>query len=394
MDILTRMKNRRERKKEYSFFDYTLLVVVIFLLGFGLIMIFSASSYEAQLSYGDSAFYFKKQLISSIAGIIGLFIVSWIPFKLYKKVHWGFFVAVGVIVMLLLLVPGISHSANGATRWIKLFGSFTIQPAEIVKICTIILYAKILEEHEFLSKKWSGIVCLAVTALIFAALIYIISDNLSSAIIVCGISFCMCLVACNDKKKLLILSGTGIAFVTAAVLLIIRFGENSDSFRIRRVLAWIHPENYSDETAYQTKQALYAIGSGGMFGKGLGQSMQKLSYIPEAQNDMIFSIICEELGVLGGICVLVLFLILLYRMLLIATNTENTFGMLIVIGVMSHFAIQVLLNIAVVTNTVPNTGVTLPFISYGGSSVVFLLVEIGMVLNVGRSIKFKSPKND
>jgi len=160
-------------------------------------------------------------------------------------------------------------------------------------------------------------------------------------------------------------------------------------FRGTRILAWLDPEAYASDKGFQTLQALYAIGSGGIWGKGLCQSIQKLNFLPEAQNDMIFSIICEELGLFGAAAVILLFLLLIWRFMVIANNSADLFGAMLVVGVMGHIAIQVILNIAVVTNTIPNTGISLPFISYGGSSVLFLLIEIGIVLSVGRGIRFK-----
>ena len=161
------------------------------------------------------------------------------------------------------------------------------------------------------------------------------------------------------------------------------------SFRFKRILAWLHPEEYVSDTGYQTLQALYAIGSGGIWGKGLGQSMQKLGFIPEAQNDMIFSIICEELGLFGAIAIILMFVMLIWRLMVIANNAPDLFGALLVVGVMGHMAIQVILNIAVVTATIPNTGISLPFISYGGTAVLFQLAEIGIVLNVAKKIPLK-----
>jgi cell division protein FtsW len=155
------------------------------------------------------------------------------------------------------------------------------------------------------------------------------------------------------------------------------------------VLAWLDPEQYASDEGFQTLQALYAIGSGGIWGKGLGQSMQKLGFLPEAQNDMVFSIICEELGLFGAFCVILLFLMLIWRFMVVANNAPDLFGAMLVVGVMGHFSIQVVLNIAVVTNSIPNTGITLPFISYGGTSILFLLIEIGIVLNVSRNIRLR-----
>ena len=168
--------------------------------------------------------------------------------------------------------------------------------------------------------------------------------------------------------------------------------ETSSSFRLRRILVWLHPEDYASGDGYQTIQALYAIGSGGFLGRGLGNSIQKLGSVPEAQNDMIFSIVCEELGILGGMIVLLLFAYLLYRLFFIAQNASDLFGSLIVSGIFIHIALQVIFNIAVVVNLMPNTGVTLPFISYGGTSILFLMAEMGLALSVARQIKFKEPE--
>ena len=172
-----------------------------------------------------------------------------------------------------------------------------------------------------------------------------------------------------------------------AIVFYANASDASGEFRMQRIRAWLNPEAYSTDTAFQTLQALYAIGSGGIWGKGLGQSMQKRGFLPESQNDMIFSIICEELGLFGAIAVIFLFIVLIWCCMVIANNTVDLFGALLVVGVMSHYAIQVILNIAVVTNTIPNTGISLPFISYGGTSVLFLLAEIGIVLNVSKSVR-------
>ena len=208
---------------------------------------------------------------------------------------------------------------------------------------------------------------------------------MSSAIIIFGIAALMLFVSSPDYKKFVIICAAGVAGVAAIVFYIVNAAnaENA-SFRFARVLAWLDPEAYASGTGFQTLQALYAIGSGGVFGKGLGESMQKLGFLPEAQNDMIFSIICEELGLFGAIGIMVLFVLLIWRFILTAGNAVDLYGALIVTGVITHISVQVILNIAVVTNTIPNTGVTLPFISYGGSSLFFLLAEIGMVMSVAR----------
>ena len=188
----------------------------------------------------------------------------------------------------------------------------------------------------------------------------------------------------------------GLALIAAlaviGVMILSKTLETSSSFRIRRILVWLHPEDYASGDGYQTLQALYAIGSGGIFGRGLGNSIQKLGSVPEAQNDMIFSIICEELGLFGALLVLVLFGYLLYRLFFIAQNAPDLFGSLLVTGIFIHIALQVIFNIAVVLNLMPNTGVTLPFISYGGTSIMFLMIEMGLALGVARKIRFLEPE--
>ena len=221
-------------------------------------------------------------------------------------------------------------------------------------------------------------------------MVWKITSNMSSAIIIMGIAILMVFVASPDYKKFVLMALAVIAIAAVAVFAIVSMANGDGlNYRGERVLAWLNPEAYADDTGYQTLQALYAIGSGGIWGKGLGQSMQKLGFIPEAQNDMIFSIICEELGLFGAIAIILMFIMLIWRLMVIANNAPDLFGSLLVVGVMAHMAIQVILNIAVVTATIPNTGISLPFISYGGTAVLFQLAEIGLVLNVAKRIQLK-----
>jgi cell division protein FtsW len=236
-----------------------------------------------------------------------------------------------------------------------------------------------------------GCMVLAVVGGGLALAAYVFTDNLSTAIIIFCITAGLIFVAHPDIKIFIIIAGVvialaviGVIFLNATVSV-----DGSGSFRLRRIMVWLHPEEYADSWGYQTIQALYAIGSGGFFGRGLGNSIQKLGSVPEAQNDMIFSIICEELGIFGGLIVLMLYAYLLYRLFVIAQNAPDMFGSLMVSGIFIHIALQVILNIAVVVNLMPNTGVTLPFISYGGTSIVFLMAEMGLALSVARQIKFE-----
>ena len=384
------MADKKRRKKEQAeyFFDYSLLFVVLFLLGFGLIMIYSVSSYEAQADYGDAAYYLKKQLLSSIIGVVAMMFVANIPYPIWRR-----FAGLGYIVaaVLIVMVPFFGVESHGAKRWLPIPGiGLTIQPAEVAKLCMILFLANLVCKMGKSIQKLRGMFFLMVTAIPMVLLVWQLTDNLSSAIIILGSSVFMIFVASPDYKGFIAIGVAGVAAVTGLVYYISQMQMSEDmGFRFKRILTWLNPEAYADSTGFQTIQALYAIGSGGILGKGLGQSMQKLGFIPEAQNDMIFSIICEELGLFGAVLIIFMFILLLWRMMVIATNAPDLFGSLLVVGVMGHIAIQVILNIAVVTNTIPNTGISLPFISYGGTSVLFLLIEIGLVLNVARRIQLK-----
>lgn len=366
--------------------DYTLIFVVIFLLIFGLVVLYSTSSYESALEYGgDAAYYLKHQLLSTIIGLGFMVFVSRLNYHVYEKLSTLIYLA---SVVLVVLVQFIGVTRNGAKRWIYI-GPLSLQPAEIAKIAVIIVTAVIITRiSENNLKTIKGAIYVMMPAMLHVVLIYVITRNLSSAIIVAAIAAGMLFVASKDYLKFFVL---GFGVIGAAALWVYRavnsIGEGN--FRSQRILAWLDPAAYADGVGFQTLQALYGIGSGGIIGKGLGQSMQKLGYIPEAQNDMIFSIICEELGLFGAISIIMLFVILCWRIMIIATNAPDLFGGMIATGVMVHIAVQVVLNIAVVTNTIPNTGISLPFISYGGSSVMFLLAEIGMVISVSREIRLK-----
>ncbi len=375
-----RSRGRRRKKQPENFFDYTLLFVVLFLLVFGLIVLYSVSSYEANIKFQDGAYYLKKQLIATgfgLAIMVGAFLVD---YHIWERLAVPAYV-VSILSVLLILSP-LGREYNGARRWLEVGSSgMSVQPAEIVKMGIIIFLAALITALGPGIARWKSIGLIAAVTLFPFALILFITRNLSSALIIGGIAFVMLFMADPNYKKYFVLLLVAAAVIVLLLLYVKGVGQKTGDFRFNRVLAWMNPEEYADDTSFQTLQGLYAIGSGDFFGKGLGESIQKMQ-LPEAQNDMVFSIICEELGVFGGLCVIALFGVLIYRCLLVANNAPDTFGALLVVGVMGHFSLQVILNIAVVTNTIPNTGVTLPFISYGGTSVVFLLAEIGLVLNV------------
>ncbi len=297
--------------------------------------------------------------------------------------------------MVPLVKTPLGVESHGATRWIQIPGvPMNLQPAEVAKVCMILFLAVMVCKMKKSVRTMKGFLVMLAFPLPVVLEVYVLTKNLSSAIIIMGISVLMVFVASPDYKKFIVMGLIALAGAALVVYLAISVTEAAAegeqvNFRFGRIIAWLDPESDSQNTGFQTLQGLYAIGSGGIWGKGLGQSIQKLSFIPEAQNDMIFSIICEELGLFGAVAVIVMFIMLLWRMMVIANNASDLFGAMLVVGVMGHIAIQAILNIAVVTNTIPNTGISLPFISYGGSSVMFLLVEIGMVLSVARRIQLK-----
>ena len=381
-------ERRTKRKPKTKYFDYVLVIVMIILIGFGLLMIYSASYYEANLTFNNPMYYFWHQFGAVLVGTVAMIFTSIFDYKKYYHLRW-MILAVSVIGMFLLFVPGLKYSANGATRWIRIFG-VSIQPAEIVKIAIIIFEACFLTKYANTISTCKGVCYAMIWPVIGAMLVLFISKNMSSAIIILGIGVLMLFLASPNYRGYVLSFCIGAIAIVIVVNIILNMDDTSDSFRFARVQSWRNPESFADSTGYQTLQALYAIGSGGFWGKGLGESIQKLGFIPEAQNDMIFSIICEELGIFGASIVIILFIVLIYRCYYVARNAEDLFGCLLAAGVMVHITIQVLLNIMVCTNMIPNTGISLPFISYGGTSIVFLMAEMGVVLNVSKTIQVES----
>ena len=377
-------KRTRPQQKNNSI-DIPLVIVMAGLMIFGLLMIFSTSAYNAG---EDQASFLRMQLVAEGLGIGAILFIVFMPYKFLKllggkRMRW---VILGVAVgMLLLLKTPLGITAKGATRWIRL-GPVRVQPAEIAKIAVIIFFASFISEKPERVNTLKGYIFTLGIAGILAALVYGVSKNLSSAIIIGGIAVLMLFLSTKEWKFQML--GYPAIVVAAGYYLIQKVKNHPDpeslSFRYQRIMIWLDPAKYVTGNGYQTLQALYAIGSGGLTGKGIGKGIQKLGTIPEVHNDMIFSVICEELGLVGAAVVLILFAILLYRCLLIAFSSTDSYGMLLCMGVFLHIAIQVILNILVVTNSMPNTGVSLPFISYGGSSVSFLMAEMGMVLRVAR----------
>ena len=377
---------KRKRSNETIYFDYSLLAVLIFLVCFGLIMLYSASAYSALVQHNDSMHYFKRQILFCIVGFIGMYVVSRIDYHYYIKWARGIYF-VAVVLMALVQTP-LGIEVNGAKRWIQLPFGQQLQPAEITKIAVILFIPVLICQlgREIRTLKGMGQVFL--WGLVAAGCVFILTENLSTAVIVMGITCVMIFVVHPQTRPFIAAASAGLVLILVGVQILDAMLSTSGNFRLRRILVWLNPEEYASEGGYQVMQGLYAIGSGGFFGKGLGNSAQKM-VIPEVQNDMILSIICEELGVFGAIIVLVLFGLLLFRLMFIAQNAPDVYSSLVVTGIFTHIALQVLLNVMVVINLIPTTGITLPLISYGGTSILFLMAEMGIALGISAKIKIK-----
>ena len=359
------------KPKRKTSFDYGLLTVVMVLIVVGLFVLYSTSSYNGQVKFQDSFYYLKKQLFATSLGIACMYATAHIDYHIWER----FAVWIYVLALILsLAVLFVGKEYNGSKRWLS-FGPLSFQPSEFAKLAVIIFLAHMIVKQGKKMKKMCTLLLIMLMLLPIVGLVG--SSNLSTAIIILGIGVALVFVASPLYAQFVWLAICGVGFLTVFLAL--------ESYRLERLKIWRNPELY--DKGYQTLQGLYAIGSGGLFGRGSGESIQKLGFVPEAQYDMIFAIVCEEWGLIGAAFLILLFLILIWRFFVVAVHAKDLFGAMIATGAMAHMMIQVILNIAVVTNTIPNTGFTLPFVSYGGTSVLFLLTEIGLVLNVSHLIE-------
>lgn len=374
-----------ERKsKSYRCYDYSMLFLTLFLVCFGLIMIYSTSAYSAQVfRNGDSMYYLKRQGGSALLGIAAMLFISKIDYRILikrlpvlhmKPVTLAYLGA--TLLQVAVFIPGLGVEYNGAKRWLQL-GPVQFQPSDLSKVAVILFVSYII----YLAPKKMDSVWGLVRVMIYMAPLIglVLRENMSTAIVLCGIMIGISFVG-SRKKWYYFVAALFLAAGGAAFILL------GEGFRLERIEIWLDVENH--EKGFQILQGLYAIASGGLMGTGLGGSMQKLGYVPEAQNDMIFSIICEELGLFGAVTVIILFILLIWRLFIVSINAPDMFGGLICTGILVHIAVQVVINIAVVTNSIPSTGIPLPFISYGGTSVAVLLAEIGLALSVSNQIKY------
>lgn len=366
-----RVKKSPIQLKYKSQFDYIILLCVLLLVAIGIIMVFSSSYYTAGRGENTNMYtYLIKDSIYAGLGIGVMFAFANINYEIIKK-FVPFMYVITIVLLILVLTPlGVSH--NGAKRWLK-FG-IEFQPSEIAKFTLITTLATVLESKPDIFKTPMGYAKYMLIALVLIAPIAL--ENLSTAIVLGGITVVLMFVA---SRNLIYPLGTSFVGAGGAIFSALL------SWRSDRIKAWIHPEAFNEGTGYQVLQSLYSVASGGLLGLGLGGSRQKLGYMPEAQNDIIFAIICEELGWFGAVFIVTLFIIVVWRGISLAIrNVKEPFAMYMSLGITSMIAIQVIINIAVVTNTIPNTGIPLPFISYGGTSIVMMLACIGILLNISR----------
>lgn len=356
--------------------DFLLFISVLTLLGFGIVMVYSASSIRASAAYGDSLFFLRRQLFSVTLGLVAMFITMNIDYHVYKRfARLALLVAIGGLV--LVLIPGLGRAAGGAQRWIIL-GGLPVQPSEITKICIVIYLAFYLStKQEKLKSFFRGTLpVLLIMGIIFFLIIK--EPDLGTSVTIAGTMMLMLFAGGAPLKYLISLGLAGIPVVFYFIW--------AEPYRRERLLAFLNPEKDPLDTGYHIIQSLYALGSGGLFGVGLGQSRQKFFYLPAPSTDFVFAILGEELGFLGTFAVVVLFFIFTWRGLKVALTAPDSFGMLLAVGLTCMVTIQAIINIGVVTGSMPVTGITLPFISYGGSSLLIVLTGVGILMNISRQV--------
>jgi cell division protein FtsW len=378
-------QTKRLPRKKVNRIDVPMVMVILMLIAFGVVMVLSASAPKSLSENGTSYSYVFKQGGVALLGIAVMYVVSRFDYRRLKK--WYLFIYfISVLALFSVFVPGLGAAANGARRWVAI-GSIQFQPSEITKIGLVISLAGYFtderkEKRGFLTDIFIPLVMAGIPALI----VYKMQNHMSAALIMMAITLIIIFISGVKKSTFfgsLGVLGGGLGILGATGVL----GKLFDSFRGDRIQAWQDPLNSTLDSAYQTKQSLYAIGSGGIFGVGLGQSTQKYTYLPEAHNDFIFAIVAEEMGLFGCAFLILLYGFFAFRGILISVRAQDLFGKLIVTGIISQVMIQTIMNIAVCTAVMPNTGVSLPFLSYGGTSLLMLLFSMGIVLSVSRNRK-------
>ncbi len=367
--------------------DFGMLITIIILLCAGIVMVASASSYYALSNYNNSNYFLVRQLFFGIIGFIFMIIISNIDYKRYKK--WGYLFYIICLVLLVLVLTPLGQTRNGAKRWLG-FGALVFQPSEIMKIGLVIGMSTYLSLNYKKLTSFKGYI-IPILMLLLVVIVMFMQKHLSGTIVMFVAACSIIFVSGIKVKARYIIAGIIAAAAMLAVFIFMPSSgdstESGGSFRLDRIVSFLNPEEDIKGGNWQAAQSLYAIGSGGIFGRGLGQSRQKYLWLPEAQNDFIFSVLGEELGLVGTVTVLALFSFFIYRGYRIAITARDMYGSLLATGITSAFALQILVNIAVVTCTVPVTGMPLPFFSYGGTALFINLCAMGILLNISRTCR-------
>ncbi len=356
--------------------NFSLIFVTLILVVFGILMVYSASCYSADILYGNDKFFMNKQIVGAVIGVFAMAFFTLFDYHKLEKIKW-IILAVSIVLLALVFVPGIGFSNNGATRWIRLLG-ISIQPSEIAKFAFVVWTSSYLAKNYDYIKTFKGILPVIFVGVIYCGLI-ILEPNMSITMCMAITMIVMLFVGGIRAKHFLLLGSAGLVAVPALII--------AEPYRLKRLIAFTNPWLNPKTEGYQLIQSLYGLGAGGLFGTGLFCSRQKYLFLPFAESDFIFSIIGEELGLFGCVIVLLLFAILIYQGIKIACNAVDRFGSYLATGVTSVIASQVLINIAVVTGSIPPTGVPLPFISSGGTALVVFMAAIGILLNIHRQSK-------
>ena len=378
---LKKGKGKKKTKRKYKLTSVNpyILYSVLALVAIGIIMVFSASYYDALYKHKDVFYFLKKELTWVPVGLVALVVMMLIDYHLLKKFT---VFAYGVTVVALVAVLFVGSTINGATRWLNIAG-ISFQPSELAKYVIVFFLAMMIDKYGKVNRNWKIPLIYLGSAALFALLVYK-ENNLSIAAIIMFVAFIMIFVSGMSFKETFALIGIGGVAGTIGIF--------SSDYRTERFISFLDPWKYANDEGYQLVHSLYALGSGGLFGVGLGNSKQKALYMPEPHNDFIFSIIGEELGLIGCIFVIAIFVVLIVSGIKVASRAKDRYGKLLATGIISVIAVQAIINIAVVTGSMPVTGVPLPFISYGGTSLVFNLAAMGVLLNISRQCK--NPKDE
>ncbi len=363
-------------KPKQKRFDTAFLIIILILLAYGIIMVFSASYPAALQKTGNSLHFISQHVLYVAIGIAAMLLISRIDYRLYRRFAYIIF-GIALVLLILVAIPGVGRKLNNARRWIYI-GPIGFQPSEIMKFAVIVLFSHLIAHYQKrMSTFKQGVLPFAAVLLVIAVLM-MLEPHLSGTILIFGIGCIMMYIGGTKLRYFLAVGGLGVGAIAGIIAV------KGVSYITERLQFWLNPFADINDKTWQTVQSLVAIGSGGLLGRGIGASRQKYLYLPEPYNDFIFAIICEELGLIGALFVIVLFVLFAVRGFSIASKAPDRFGFMLATGITVQICLQAVLNIAVVTNTIPNTGISLPFFSYGGTAIMMQLGEMGILLNISR----------